>query len=99
MELSGPRQAPSANMQELLRSIDRTLSELKKQLAMSSCKLATQACRQEYSARYFRSFRLLEALSVAHGDGRFAKQIAQIAKTDVLSLDNFGIEYPGTAIA
>ena len=54
--------------------------------------LATQACRQGYSVRYFRTSRLLEALSIAHGDGRFAKLIAQIARTDVLLLDDFGLE-------
>ena len=57
-----------------------------------ACVLATQACRQGYSVRYFRTSRLLEALSIAHGDGRFAKLIAQIAKTDVLLLDDFGLE-------
>lgn len=56
------------------------------------CVLATQACRQGYSVRYFRTSRLLEALSIAHGDGRFAKLIGQLARTDVLVLDDFGLE-------
>ena len=56
------------------------------------CVLATQACRQGYSVRYFRSSRLLEQLSIAHGDGRFTKLLNQLAKTDVLVLDDWGLE-------
>jgi DNA replication protein DnaC len=56
------------------------------------CVLATQACKQGYSVRYFRSSRLLEQLSIAHGDGRFAKLLNQLAKTDVLVLDDWGLE-------
>lgn len=56
------------------------------------CVLATQACRHGLSVRYYRSSRLLAALSVAHGDGRFAKLIQQLAKTDLLILDDWGLE-------
>ncbi|MBC8209421.1 MAG: ATP-binding protein [Gammaproteobacteria bacterium] len=56
------------------------------------CVLATQACRHGFSVRYFRTSRLLEMLSVAHGDGRFPKLIQQLAKTDVLILDDWGLE-------
>jgi len=56
------------------------------------CVLATQACRHGLSVRYFRTSRLLEALNIAHGDGRFTKLIAQLAKTDVLILDDWGLE-------
>jgi DNA replication protein DnaC len=56
------------------------------------CVLATQACRAGYSVRYYRASRLLELLSIAHGDGRFTKIINQIAKTDVLVLDDWGLE-------
>ena len=57
-----------------------------------ACVLATQACRQGYSVRYFRTSRLLETLSIAHHDGRFSKLIAQLAKTDVIVLDDWGLE-------
>ena len=57
-----------------------------------ACVLATQACRLGYSVRYFRTSRLLENLSIAHGDGRFTKIINQLAKTDVLLLDDWGLE-------
>jgi len=56
------------------------------------CVLATQACRQGYSVRYFRTSRLLDTLAIAHGDGRFTKIINQIAKTDLLVLDDWGLE-------
>ena len=56
------------------------------------CVLATQACRQGLSVRYYRTSRLLEALSVAHGDGRFPRLIQQLAKTDLLVLDDWGLE-------
>lgn len=56
------------------------------------CVLANQACRQGLSVRYFRTSRLPEALSIAHGDGRFSKLIQQLAKTDLLVLDDWGLE-------
>lgn len=56
------------------------------------CALATQACRHGLSVRYFRTSRLLEALSIAHGDGRFTKLIGQLAKTDLIVLDDWGLE-------
>jgi DNA replication protein DnaC len=56
------------------------------------CVLANQACRHGLSVRYFRTSRLLEALSIAHGDGRFIKLIQQLAKTDLLILDDWGLE-------
>jgi len=56
------------------------------------CGLATQACRHGLSVRYYRTSRLLEALSLAHGEGRFPRLIQQLAKTDLLVLDDWGLE-------
>jgi len=56
------------------------------------CVLANQACRQGFSARYFRMSRMMESLSIAHGDGRFSKLVQQLAKADVLVLDDWGLE-------
>lgn len=56
------------------------------------CALANQACRHGLSVRYFRTSRLLESLSIAHGDGRFAKLTQQLAKTDLLVMDDWGLE-------
>ncbi len=36
--------------------------------------------------------RLLETLSIAHGDGRFPKLVQQLVKTDLLVLDDWGLE-------
>lgn len=57
-----------------------------------ACVLATQACRLGYSVRYFRTSRMLEDLSIAHGDGRFSKLIRQLEKTDLLIFDDWGLE-------
>ncbi|WP_264754839.1 ATP-binding protein [Marinobacter sp. LV10R510-11A] len=54
--------------------------------------MANQACRQSLSVRYLRTSRLLESLSIADGDGRFAKLTQQLAKTDLLVLDDWGLE-------
>ena len=56
------------------------------------CALGMQACRHGLSVRYFRTSRLLESLGVAHADGRFGKLIAQLARTDLLILDDWGLE-------
>lgn len=56
------------------------------------CVLATQACRHGLSVGYYRTSRLLEALNIAHGDGRFSKLVQQIARTDLLVLDDWGLE-------
>lgn len=56
------------------------------------CVLATQACRHGFTVRYFRTSRLLETLSIAHGDGRFTKLIGQLARTDLLVMDDWGLE-------
>jgi DNA replication protein DnaC len=56
-----------------------------------ACALANQACRQNASALYFRLPRLLQDLAIARGDGRYAKLLAQFAKTDVLVLDDWGL--------
>ena len=41
---------------------------------------------------WYLSSRLLEQLTIAHSDGRFAKLINQLAKTDVLVLDDWRLE-------
>lgn len=56
-----------------------------------ACVLANQACRQSHTALYMRMPRLFEELAIAHGDGRYTKLLAQIAKTDVLVLDDWGL--------
>jgi DNA replication protein DnaC len=54
------------------------------------CALAQYACRQGYSAIYQRVPRLQEEMRIRHGSGAFGKWLLQLAKTDVLLLDDWG---------
>lgn len=57
-----------------------------------ACALGNQACRQGLSVRYFRLPRLLESLTVAHADGSYARLMGQLARVDLLILDDFGVQ-------
>ena len=54
-----------------------------------SCALAQQAARNGFTVLYTRTTRLLQELRVAHGDCSFARRLAQLARIDVLVLDDF----------
>jgi len=56
-----------------------------------ACALAQQAARSGFSVLYMRAPRLLEELRVAHGDGSFSRRLAQLARIDLLALDDFAI--------
>jgi DNA replication protein DnaC len=56
-----------------------------------ACALAQYACRRGHSALYQRVPRLQEELRIRHGSGTFGKWLLQLAKTDVLVLDDWGI--------
>ena len=55
-----------------------------------ACALAQYACRRGYSAIYQRVPRLQEEMRIKHGSGTFGKWLLQLAKTDVLLLDDWG---------
>jgi len=57
-----------------------------------ACALGNMACLQGFSVRYFRASRLLESLTIAHGDGSFSRRLDQLAKVDLLILDDWGLE-------
>jgi len=57
-----------------------------------ACALGNQACRQGWSARYFRLPRLFESVRIAHGDGSYPRLMNQLAKTDLLILDDWGLQ-------
>ena len=57
-----------------------------------ACALGQYACEQGISVRYFRSSRLFDQLTVAHGDGSFGKLLMQLAKTDLMIIDDWGLE-------
>lgn len=56
-----------------------------------ACALAQHACRAGRSAFYQRVPRLSEELRIRHGNGTFGKWLIQLAKTDVLLLDDWGM--------
>lgn len=56
-----------------------------------ACALANKACREGFTVKYLRVPRLFEQLRLAHADGRYPKLMADLAKTDLLVLDDWGI--------
>lgn len=57
-----------------------------------ACALGNEACRRGFSVRYLRLPRLFEMLRIAHGDGSYSKLMNQLLKTDLLILDDWGIQ-------
>lgn len=55
-----------------------------------ACALGQYACRQGRSALYLRVPRLAEELRILHGAGSFRRWLQQLAKIDVLILDDWG---------
>jgi DNA replication protein DnaC len=56
-----------------------------------ACALGHQACRDGYSVLSLRLPRLLQEMPTAKGDGRYAKVMAALAKTDLIILDDWGL--------
>jgi DNA replication protein DnaC len=56
-----------------------------------ACALAQYACRRGYTAIYQRVPRLQEEMRIRHGSGTFGKWLLQLAKIDVLLLDDWGM--------
>jgi DNA replication protein DnaC len=56
-----------------------------------ACALAQQAARQGFTVLYTRATRLLQELQVAHGDGSYTRRLAQLARLDLLLLDDLAI--------
>lgn len=57
-----------------------------------ACALAHKACLNGYSARYIRLPRLLQEIALGKGDGRYAKILKSLSKTDLLIIDDFGLK-------
>ena len=55
------------------------------------CALAQQAARSGFTVLYMRAPRLLEELRVAHGDGSFGRRLAQLARIDLIAIDDLGV--------
>ena len=56
-----------------------------------ACALGHRACRDNRSVLYHRVPRLLEALGLARGDGRYARMLKSLARVQVLILDDWGL--------
>jgi len=56
-----------------------------------ACALTHKACLEGFSARYWRMPRLMDALAIARADGSYGKMMAELAKYDLLILDDWGL--------
>jgi DNA replication protein DnaC len=56
-----------------------------------ACALAQKACREGFTAAYHRVPRLLSELGTAKADGRYSKLLVNLARIDVLVLDDWGM--------
>lgn len=56
------------------------------------CALGQKACREDFSVAYHRMPRLLTALGIARGDGRYTRLLKTLANVDLLILDDWGPE-------
>jgi DNA replication protein DnaC len=54
-----------------------------------ACAIANAAIRHGHSALYLRGSRMVDELTLARGDGRFAKLMAAWARIEVLIIDDF----------
>lgn len=57
-----------------------------------ACALGQSACVQGRSARYFRLSRLMLELTQAKADGTYHKLLKQLAKVELLIMDDWGLE-------
>lgn len=56
------------------------------------CAIGTQACRSGHRVRYFVAAKLFRMLRNAHADGSFPRLMTRLGRTDVLIIDDWGME-------
>ncbi len=56
-----------------------------------ACALAHKACREGFTVQYLRLPRLFSDLVLAKADGTYPKLLARLARTDLLVLDDWGM--------
>jgi len=59
-----------------------------------ACALAHRACLDGFTSRYYRLPRLWEELRIAKANGTYTHWLAQLAKVDLLILDDWGLVTP-----
>lgn len=52
--------------------------------------IRNHSCHHDYSVCYYRDSRSFESLTISHGDGSYLKFINQIARADLLIIDDWG---------
>jgi DNA replication protein DnaC len=57
-----------------------------------ACALGHKACREDLSTTYHRIPRLFQELALARADGRYARTLRQLARVNLLILDDWGPE-------
>jgi DNA replication protein DnaC len=57
-----------------------------------ACALGHKACKEDFSVSYHRIPRLFAALALARADGRYTKILRQLARVDLLIIDDWGPE-------
>src|SRR5262249_26015780 len=55
------------------------------------CALGHKACRDDRSVLYYRVPRLLDALALARGDGRYSRLLKSLARVELLIIDDWGL--------
>lgn len=56
-----------------------------------ACAVAQKACRDGFSARYLQLPKFFRELTLAKADGRSLKLMKELAQTDLVALDDFGL--------
>jgi len=56
-----------------------------------ACALGHKACRDDRSVLYHRVPRLLDAIALARGDGRYPRLLKSLARVELLILDDWGL--------
>jgi DNA replication protein DnaC len=57
-----------------------------------ACALGNKACRDGYRVRYYVAAKLFRDLAAAHADGSFPRLATKLLKTDLLVVDDWGME-------
>jgi DNA replication protein DnaC len=57
-----------------------------------ACALGQKVCRDGHRVRYFVAAKLFRALSAAHADGSYMRLNAKLQKTELLIIDDWGME-------
>lgn len=61
-----------------------------------ACALAHRACLEGFTSKYYRLPRLWEELKIAKANGAYTQWLTQLAKIDLLILDDWGLVTPDT---